>query len=1150
MTVQPRPVVPVPRRTPARAVTRGYAAPAQPVAVVHQWTGTYATPAGFGSYPPAAQSMQIPVANLGINGNWLFALCAWRAPSSVQTTVAVGDDSFNSSPGCNLWEPLGAPAGTSPLTGNVVTSVWCCRNALQASNVYVAPTGLVTAMAVTVLEVSGLGPWATLAAIGTGYAGAATAGPSLSASALSAQALMFALLASDNDSYTVTGPGPGWTALTPVTATDGTDHLADCVLTPAWQVTAANVAASWSSSGTQDMAGVLAGVLVTGTPPVAPSQTWPYVQFQAGFSAGAKTPWDQISWTDLTPRYQGVSTQRGKQYELDSIQAGTVNLTLSNNDAALTEGYSGSPYFPNVTVNTPARLLATWPPPPAQNARTYSVWRGYMERWPQQLTSSRYQVTGATGTDVYALLTTLMRSVAKAEILADSPYAYWPLGDPAGAATGANLAKGNSQAIQAVQSKYGAGGATSSFNVAVSALQGDPGCTGWQQASVPAGGTQGWCLYYQDAALPAVSGGVTLEGWFVLNTSQPSFDHVLIAVRNSQGPCLQVRATSAGILTLDVWDRLTQVKTSTTIMASQSVLTGIPIHVAVSFTQAAWTVYVDGGAVRTVSGACNLANTGYWLTSGGIADRLAASSFANVIIAHLAVFGYLVPAARIASHWFAAAAGMYGQDTAGARADRILGDGNSAFPRIMPAGADMFTGALDIGGQAVSQNMVNVAESDSAWLMVNSAGYLAMQDRRGGYDLPAQWTFGELQANPLNSNYQFSGTISPWTAGGGATLSYSTTWAYAAQGAGQGSMLIGPNGTTAGPYAVSELEAVTPGIFYNATAWVYSPQGWSSVQVSIDWYTSGSVYISSATGYATTLNAGVPAELTMNPFVGRAPATAAFAAVSVHMLGTPPASTGMYVGYAALLPPTEYAYLANIQTDCDPSQLYNDITLSQLAAPAVSTTSLQTAVTAAAVTLTVASAAGIVAGGVLILDTGSTSGELVTVSSVNGTTIGITAAAYNHSAGATVTVVPAQGSGITVTAAWQASIASYGDATLQQTNYLTDPNAVTDQAWWITYTTGQPVNRISSMVLDPAANPVLWPVVLGLETGQVVQVNRRLGNGALLEISGLYQVMSVAHQTGARTWQTRVALVPYPGQVLAADDPQYGVPGGSNCIGW
>ncbi len=1120
----------------------GSGAPAD-VNIVGEWSATAALPSGYAVPPPAAQSLAVPVANTGLGGNWMFALCSWRTPPGALTTVAVGDDAHNASPGANIWEPLGNPNGTSPLSGNTAASVWYCRGAFPAQNVYAAPNGPVTAMAVLVLEVSGLGPWATLAALSTGYAGSATTGPAASPAAPAAQALVFTVLAGDDDAATVTGPGAGWTGLSPVTATNGTDHTADCVLSSAYQVTMLAPAASWSSSASQDLAEVITGVLVTGAAPTAPSQNWPYMQTLAGFGAGAQTPWDQIAWTDLTPRQLAGSAQRGKQYELDSIQAGTVNLSLANNDGALTEGNSASPYFPDVKVYTPARRLATWPPPPAQNARTYSVWRGFIERWPQSLTPARYQMSNAVATDVYSLLTPLMRTLAQAEILADQPYAYWPLNDPAGASYAANLAAGNSQGLQVVQSKYGAGGATATFGVSVDYLAGDPSCTGWQQASVPSGGTQGWALYYQDPSLPSLSGGVTVEGEFTLDPSQPTgINLTLLAARNSQGLMIQARANTSGQLVVDVRDKLTGALTSTTV-STASLLTGVTYHVALAFTQTSWTCWLDGGAVRTTTGACNLANTGWWLTSCGAADRTASSWFSNVTAAHLAVFGRVLPQSRVISHWYSAVAGMTGQDTSGPRIDRLLGDAGCAFPRIMPAGASLCAGATDIGTQAVSQNVVNIAESDSSWLMTDSAGYLFLQSRRAGYDLPALWTFGELQASPMNANSQFIFTVSPWTAQNGAALSFSASWSYESFG----SMLIAPNGSSAAPGAVAEQDPVTPGTTYAASAWLMSPQGWpGGVYAAICWYNSGGSPLSTTSGTSTPLPVSAPLQVSVS---GRAPAGAAYGAIAVYMTGTPASTVGVYVGFAPLYPPTEFAYLGDIQTDCDPSQLYNDVTLTQLDSPTAYQATLGASASSGAVTLDVSPAAGIVTGGVLLLAQGTSTGELVTVATVSGTTIGVTATAYAHAAGTAVTIVDAQASGVTIAVASASSISAYGDQTLQQTSYLNDPAAIGDQAQWIIQTTGNPVNRISVMTLDPAANPALWPVVLGMETGQVAQVNRRL-QGSQLEIGGLFQIMSIAHSEAPGQWKTRVALVPYPGQVLLMNDTTRGVPGAGNCLGW
>jgi len=181
-----------------------------------------------------------------------------------------------------------------------------------------------------------------------------------------------------------------------------------------------------------------------------------------------------------------------------------------------------------------------------------------------------------------------------------------------------------------------------------------------------------------------------------------------------------------------------------------------------------------------------------------------------------------------------------------------------------------------------------------------------------------------------------------------------------------------------------------------------------------------------------------------------------------------------------LTPPTEYPFLQDQATEFDPTQVFNDLTLTQL-------------------------------GGVPII-------------------------------GATAT-------GITVAIISGPSITQNGDQTLQQTVYLSDPNAISDLGNWILNIFAQPNTRIAQLTLDPAANPALWPVVLGIETGMVVQINLRLG-GTLLEVSGPYQVMTIGHATAPGSWKTTLTAVPYQGNVLTTDDPVRGLANGGNPLGW
>jgi hypothetical protein len=105
-------------------------------------------------------------------------------------------------------------------------------------------------------------------------------------------------------------------------------------------------------------------------------------------------------------------------------------------------------------------------------------------------------------------------------------------------------------------------------------------------------------------------------------------------------------------------------------------------------------------------------------------------------------------------------------------------------------------------------------------------------------------------------------------------------------------MLMTPNGATALPNVSCELDAVLPGNTYVGLANVFCSAAWASgAQVILSWYTSSSVFISSVTEAAVALPITTWKSLVVS---GTAPATAAFAKITVQALGTPSAATLFY----------------------------------------------------------------------------------------------------------------------------------------------------------------------------------------------------------------------------------------------------------------
>jgi hypothetical protein len=105
------------------------------------------------------------------------------------------------------------------------------------------------------------------------------------------------------------------------------------------------------------------------------------------------------------------------------------------------------------------------------------------------------------------------------------------------------------------------------------------------------------------------------------------------------------------------------------------------------------------------------------------------------------------------------------------------------------------------------------------------------------------------------------------------------------------------------------------------------------------------------------------------------------------------------------------------------------------------------------------------------------------------------------------------------------SIAKYFTRVLQTSTELLQGEEAQRLSQFIASRYGEPDYRIGDIVLDPMGFPALWPVVLGLELGDVVQVNHRDLNGTR---SGVFSVAKIRHEgTGGESWKTTLSLTPF-----------------------
>lgn len=138
----------------------------------------------------------------------------------------------------------------------------------------------------------------------------------------------------------------------------------------------------------------------------------------------------------------------------------------------------------------------------------------------------------------------------------------------------------------------------------------------------------------------------------------------------------------------------------------------------------------------------------------------------------------------------------------------------------------------------------------------------------------------------INENAFFDTDANSWTAQNGG-ISRSTEFVNPHPRA-IASMFITPNGVSAEGGATctaTSTGSIIPGVTYTASAWVYSPGGWSNLQPCVDWLDSGGGYIS--TGFTVggfSVSAGVWTYLEQSLV---APANASKASMRLLHGGTP-----------------------------------------------------------------------------------------------------------------------------------------------------------------------------------------------------------------------------------------------------------------------
>lgn len=143
-------------------------------------------------------------------------------------------------------------------------------------------------------------------------------------------------------------------------------------------------------------------------------------------TASGKALWSgaiKPAWIDVTSRMRSLNTRRGRQRDLDRIEAGEMGLVLNNRDRALEPEYAASPYYPYVTAMQWIRL----------SVDGTRVFTGYAYQWePSYPANGKDAIVTVSCVDGFRVFANARLTATRweREIKALAPRFWFRLGDP------------------------------------------------------------------------------------------------------------------------------------------------------------------------------------------------------------------------------------------------------------------------------------------------------------------------------------------------------------------------------------------------------------------------------------------------------------------------------------------------------------------------------------------------------------------------------------------------------------------------------------------------------------------------------------------------------------------------------------------------
>ena len=132
--------------------------------------------------------------------------------------------------------------------------------------------------------------------------------------------------------------------------------------------------------------------------------TWPTLTVRIAFSSN---PFDASpTWTSVTDDIRRIYITRGRQHQLDRMEAGTAQIELNNNSGNYWANNAGGSYYPNVKPGKRVNIRANY------NAVDYDLYTGFAESWEPEWLSSM----GGLGPIVQLRCADLIKNLARLDL--------------------------------------------------------------------------------------------------------------------------------------------------------------------------------------------------------------------------------------------------------------------------------------------------------------------------------------------------------------------------------------------------------------------------------------------------------------------------------------------------------------------------------------------------------------------------------------------------------------------------------------------------------------------------------------------------------------------------------------------------------------